>query len=74
MGQQSFEDLRISRATAEAAPGVLRFQSGRVDTLAVTGVAVRGIDADGTSHMINVDLSAHHGPYFDRAGSRRAAA
>jgi hypothetical protein len=52
----------------------LRFQSGCADTVPVTGVAVRGIDAEGTSQVISVHLPGHHGPHLDRAGLRRAAA
>jgi ATP-dependent RNA helicase DeaD len=56
----------LSQAAREAVLG--RFRSGRVEVLVATDVAARGIDVEGITHVVNLDLPPDIESYVHRIG------
>jgi superfamily II DNA/RNA helicase len=62
------ESIHGNKSQSQRQRSLDLFKSGRVQVLAATDVAARGLDIVGVSHVINYDLPATYDDYVHRIG------
>jgi superfamily II DNA/RNA helicase len=60
--------MHSNKSQPQREKALVRFGSGRVDTLVATDVAARGLDVDDITHVINFDAPADRDGYVHRVG------
>ncbi|MDX1996728.1 MAG: DEAD/DEAH box helicase [Thermoanaerobaculia bacterium] len=70
LASQNISSDRIhgNRSQAQRTQALAMFKDGRIKVLVATDIAARGIDVEGLSHVVNVDVPAVPEDYIHRVG------
>jgi|CXWL01.1.fsa_nt_gi ATP-dependent RNA helicase RhlE len=64
----SSDRIHGNRSQAQRTQALAMFKDGRIKVLVATDIAARGIDVEGLSHVVNVDVPAVPEDYIHRVG------